>query len=104
MAAIRAPKSGDALVDALLGAGIEPFVTLNHWDMPAELMDHGDWASRDTVAAFVEYAEAVTGRLAKIDKPIKVAVMGCPVNGPEDDFGQPTPEAISAEDPGTFLV
>lgn len=53
----------DRLVDALLAAGIEPFVTLNHWDMPAELMDDGGWASRDTVGAFVEYAEAVTARL-----------------------------------------
>jgi beta-glucosidase len=53
----------DALVDALLEAGIEPFVTLNHWDMPAYLMDDRGWASRSTVSAFVEYAEAVTARL-----------------------------------------
>jgi len=53
----------DRLVDALLAAGIEPFVTLNHWDMPAVLMETGGWASRDAVAAFVEYAAAVTKRL-----------------------------------------
>ena len=63
----------DKLVDGLLAAGIEPFITLNHWDMPAELMQQSGrasrdtvapfWASRDTVAAFVEYAEAVAGRL-----------------------------------------
>ena len=29
---------------------------------------------------------------------------GCPVNSPKDEFGLPAPEAISAEDPGTFLV
>jgi beta-glucosidase len=53
----------DALVDALLEDGIEPFITLNHWDMPAEFMEHGGWASRETVAAFVEYASVVSGRL-----------------------------------------
>jgi beta-glucosidase len=53
----------ETFVDALLEAGIEPFMTLNHWDMPAWLMKHGGWASRDTVPAFVEYADAVTGRL-----------------------------------------
>jgi beta-glucosidase len=53
----------DALVDGLLEAGIEPFVTLNHWDMPAELLEPGGWASRGTVPAFVQYARAVTERL-----------------------------------------
>ncbi|MBD3347638.1 MAG: beta-glucosidase [Candidatus Eisenbacteria bacterium] len=53
----------DRLVDALLAAGIEPFITLNHWDMPAALTDEGGWPSRDTVAAFVEYTRAVTSRL-----------------------------------------
>jgi beta-glucosidase len=53
----------DVLVDALLAAGIEPYITLNHWDMPVELMDLGGWASRETVGAFVEYAGAVTERL-----------------------------------------
>ncbi|MBD3368268.1 MAG: beta-glucosidase [Candidatus Eisenbacteria bacterium] len=53
----------DALVDALLEHGIEPFITLNHWDMPVELLEPGGWSSRGTVPAFVEYARAVAARL-----------------------------------------
>jgi beta-glucosidase len=53
----------DALVDGLLSAGIQPFVTLNHWDVPQALQDRGGWTSRATVDAFTEFAEAVSGRL-----------------------------------------
>jgi len=53
----------DTLIDGLLEAGIEPFVTLNHWDMPAGLLDIDGWSSRHTVRTFIDYVEAVTGRL-----------------------------------------
>jgi beta-glucosidase len=53
----------DALVDGLLAAGIRPFVTLNHWDLPQALQDRGGWVSRATVDAFVRYAEVVSRRL-----------------------------------------
>ncbi|HMQ35309.1 MAG TPA: GH1 family beta-glucosidase [Chloroflexaceae bacterium] len=53
----------DRLVDALLEAGITPFVTLYHWDLPQALQDQGGWASRDTAHAFAAYAEAVVRRL-----------------------------------------
>jgi len=53
----------DRLVDALLEAGIEPFPTLFHWDTPQVLEDAGGWTERSTAEAFVEYAEAVVGRL-----------------------------------------
>jgi beta-glucosidase len=53
----------DALVDALLAAGIAPLVTLNHWDMPQALQERGGWGSRATMERFVEYADVVTRRL-----------------------------------------
>ncbi len=53
----------DALVDGLLAAGIEPFPTLYHWDLPQALQDQGGWGNRDTAEAFVEYSAAVTRRL-----------------------------------------
>ena len=53
----------DALVDALLEAGIRPFVTLYHWDLPQALQDRGGWGARETAEAFTEYADAVSLRL-----------------------------------------
>lgn len=54
----------DRLVDAVLAAGIEPFVTLYHWDLPQALQDEvGGWASRETAYAFAEYADVVSRRL-----------------------------------------
>lgn len=53
----------DRLVDALLGAGIEPYATLYHWDLPQALQNAGGWNSRSTVDAFVHYADLVSERL-----------------------------------------
>ena len=53
----------DRLVDSLLAAGIDPFVTLFHWDTPQALEDEGGWPERATAEAFVEYAETVVARL-----------------------------------------
>jgi beta-glucosidase len=51
------------LVDALLDAGIAPFATLYHWDLPQALQDQGGWTVRCTAEAFVEYADVVGRRL-----------------------------------------
>jgi beta-glucosidase len=53
----------DRLVDALLAAGITPYPTLYHWDLPQVLQDRGGWASRDTAGCLADYASVVAGRL-----------------------------------------
>jgi beta-glucosidase len=45
------------LVDGLLERGIEPWVTLYHWDLPQPLEDAGGWPERDTAARFADYAD-----------------------------------------------
>ncbi len=51
------------LVDGLLEANIEPFVTLYHWDLPQVLQDEGGWPVRSTAEAFVAYADVVSRHL-----------------------------------------
>lgn len=51
------------LVDSLLEAGITPFVTLYHWDLPQALADEGGWTARTTAEAFVEYADVISRHL-----------------------------------------
>lgn len=46
------------LIDEIVAAGIEPIVTLYHWDLPQYLEDRGGWESREAVAAFKEYTQA----------------------------------------------
>jgi beta-glucosidase len=53
----------DRFVDELLEAGIEPFATLYHWDLPQALEDRGGWPVRETADAFAEYVEVVARRL-----------------------------------------
>jgi beta-glucosidase len=51
------------LVDGLLDAGIAPYLTLYHWDLPQALQDDGGWKNRATAEAFAEFAHVVSERL-----------------------------------------
>lgn len=47
------------LINELLAAGIEPAVTLYHWDLPQALADRGGWRNRESADWFAHYAEIV---------------------------------------------
>lgn len=53
----------DRLTDAMLGRGITPWATLFHWDLPQALQEHGGWANRNTIDAYLRYTETITSRL-----------------------------------------
>ncbi len=54
----------DRLIDALLEAGVTPYVTLFHWDLPYELYCRGGWLNRESVKWFEEYTRLVVQRLS----------------------------------------
>ncbi|GAB2592096.1 GH1 family beta-glucosidase [Kribbella endophytica] len=54
----------DRLVDELLAQGIDPWVTLYHWDLPQELEDAGGWPARDTAYRFADYSMLVFDALS----------------------------------------
>ena len=59
------------LLDELLANGIEPFVTMYHWDLPQTLQDRfGGWMSRDTSKAFADYTGYVAERISDRAKHI----------------------------------
>ena len=73
----------DRLVDSLLDSGIEPFLTLYHWDLPQALQDAGGWAARDTCQAFADYASLMVKHFGDrvkhwttFNEPIVVAYAG----------------------------
>ena len=73
----------DNLINAILAAGITPYVTLYHWDLPQALEDKGGWRSRETIEAFGKYAAAVAEHFgdrvkhfAPINEPWCVAWLG----------------------------
>ena len=53
----------ERLVDALLARGVQPVVTLYHWDLPLALAQAGAWEAADTRVRFAEFAAACASRL-----------------------------------------
>ena len=73
----------DRLVDGLLERGIEPWVTLYHWDLPQALEDEGGWTEPVMVERLGEYAGIVAARLGDrvrrwitLNEPRTHALMG----------------------------
>ncbi|MCF6735499.1 GH1 family beta-glucosidase [Blastococcus sp. KM273129] len=71
------------LVDELLEQGIDPWLTLYHWDLPQALQDRGGWTSRDTSARFADYAGIVHDALgdrvrhwSTLNEPMVSALLG----------------------------
>jgi len=52
----------DRLIDALLAAGIEPWICLYHWDLPQAIHELGGWQNRDIAGWFADYAALVAHR------------------------------------------
>ena len=52
----------DNLVNELLANGIEPWITLYHWDLPSALQNKGGWLNRDLVDIFARYATIIAER------------------------------------------
>lgn len=73
----------DRLVDGLLEAGITPYATLYHWDLPQALQDRGGWPVRETAEHFAAYASVVAAKLgdrvphwATLNEPLCAAWIG----------------------------
>lgn len=66
----------DRLVDATLARGLQPFLTLYHWDMPAALQDLGGWTNRDVAKWFADFSEVVIERIG--DRVASVATINEP--------------------------
>lgn len=72
-----------SVVDKLLAAGIEPMVTLYHWDLPSALQYQGGWLNRRVIQAFERYAGLVAARFGNrvtkyttLNEPQCIAFLG----------------------------
>lgn len=54
----------NAVIDELIKNGIEPYITMYHWDLPQALQDRGGWANEEIIQWFAEYAAVVSERFS----------------------------------------
>lgn len=54
----------DHLIDELLANGIEPYITMYHWELPYELYKRGGWMNPQIVEWFGEYAKLLAERFS----------------------------------------
>jgi beta-glucosidase len=73
----------DRLVDELLAAGVTPFPTLYHWDLPSGLEAAGGWLARETAHRFADYTALVADALGDrvkdwytINEPVSTSLQG----------------------------
>jgi len=66
----------DRLVDGMIERGLDPYLTLYHWELPSALADKGGWANRDTAERFADFAEVVMARLG--DRVARTATINEP--------------------------
>jgi len=73
------------LVDALLEAGIRPFCTIYHWDLPQALEDRGGWPNRDLASYYADFAAILAKSLG--DRVTVWAPFNMPVSFTRDGYG-----------------
>jgi beta-glucosidase len=71
------------VIETCLEAGVEPWVTLFHWDLPQGLQDDGGWTNRDTAHRFADYVHLMGeeyGDLVRhwmlFNEPLNIAISG----------------------------
>lgn len=71
------------VVEACLERGVEPWVTLYHWDLPQALEDHGGWTNRETAKHYADYAFTMGEALGDVvtnwmlfNEPLNVVISG----------------------------
>jgi beta-glucosidase len=78
----------DRLIDAVMAAGIEPWLCLYHWDLPQVLGDKGGWTNRDCAQWFADYTNVVAHhygdrvkRFATVNEPSVFTLFGFALGG-----------------------
>lgn len=73
----------NSMVDTCLEAGVEPWVTLFHWDLPQGLQDAGGWTNRETAHRYADYVEIVAEALGDrvkhwmlFNEPLNIVISG----------------------------